>query len=248
MRKGNKKKMLGTVLAVMALLLLHSGAFAFVFTDNFNDNSINGSVWKVVTYDNSTVAEQNGRIEMVYGGSGSTSLQFKFPVSGDYVVEADYTLLNWPTENGIRLGISNSYDYLTYAVVERISDSSFGGEVYLTHFSTDGVQGNTGTPDISGRLKFERIGGSISGYYQGQGGNWVLIHNYSGFTTGDGMVSLNMWPGSWGIQGTTIAFDNFFLEAPDMADPTGVPEPLTILLFGTGLAGVAVSRRRGARK
>ncbi len=248
MRQGSRKTMLGTVLAVMALLLLHSGAFAFIFTDNFNDNSINWSAWTASTDGSSTVAEQNGRIEMVYGGSGSASLQFKFPVSGDYIVEADYALLSWESDNGIRLGISNSFDPWTWAVVERISDSGFGGEVYLTHFSTDGVAGKKWTPDTSGRLKFERTGGSISGYYRDQEGNWVLINSYVGFTTGDGMVSLNMWPGFWGKEGTTIAFDNFLLKAPDMADPTGVPEPLTILLFGTGLAGVAVSRRRGARK
>lgn len=217
---------------------------ALTFIDTFNDNSLDTFWWTAVTSGGSTIAEVNNRIEMTQGSSGAATLKFNVSLTGDFTIITDYQLLNWPSNNKERIGIINTFSTFTGAV-ERISDSGFGGEVYLTHFGPDGVRGRIATTDTNGKLKFERIGSTLSGYYY-NGSGWTLIRSYTNATnnTSDALTALQIWPASPVHSGVKVAFDNFYLNAPSTDGPAAVPEPASLFLLGIGLAGIAGSKLR----
>lgn len=226
------------ILSLLLLVTPHSTASAFVFYDDFNDNSLNPSWWSVSTAGDSTVQEINQRIELTQGTSGSPGINFNYLIQGDFTAEADYSLLNWPVNSRERTGLISGLG----SAVERVSDAGFGGEVYLTHFG-DGVQGIISTTDMAGKLKLERIGTTISGYYWGND-TWNLVHSYNN-STADANFYLVIWPEPPVFDGVKVAFDNFRLDAPGMDNPFPAPEPLSILLLGSGLLA-GITRKKNA--
>ncbi len=223
-----------TVIAALGLAAVVYGApsQAAVITDNFNDNSLNTSLWTPSSTD-ATVEEVNGQLEVTQGSSSAVSgVTLNIHVTGNFDAEVDYRLLNWPDNNRERLGLG-ALMASGGGVVERLSDSNFGGESYLTHFQ-DGVQGQTPTTDRSGRLRLTRTGDTLAGYFW-TGSTWQLVHSYTNpVNAQDAYVALQAWPGFPISSGVKIAFDNFRLDAPQV-----VPAPATGLLLLTGLGVIA---------
>ena len=79
-------------------------------------------------------------------------------LDGDFDVQVDYALLDWLPDNKIKLGLL-AHDLLygrTAGSVQRVSEASLGGEIYLAHF-LDGIRGIIPTSDLSGKLRLTRI-------------------------------------------------------------------------------------------
>ena len=180
------------------------------------------------------------------GQGGSAGITFKPYIVGDFTAQIDYTFLNWPTpDNKERLGFGDGVNPPMPLVVERVSDSGFGGDVYLTHFP-NGVQGNTSTQDTSGKLRLTRVADTVSGYYW-NGTDWTMVASYS--TGGENSVSRLLGAAIWAENpatvGVKVSVDNFSLNAPNTPNP--VPLPAAVWLFGSGLLGlIGVARRKKA--
>ncbi len=231
------KKYAVYVSVIAALCCYAQPATAFTLSDNFNDNSIDTSWWTDQSSSPSMVAEQNGRLELIQGSSGLSKLVFNHKITGDFEATADFTLLNWPTNSNQRFGFVTD----VFGSVQR---TCLPPEMYLVHFLPTYLAA-AGTKDVSGSLKMERIGSTVYGYYR-SGDTWSLIGSRTSSSyADDATFSLRLWPYGTPAEGARASFDNFYLNAPDMANP--VPEPSTLVFVGLSMAGAGFIRRKNAR-
>ncbi len=111
------------LLAALAwFFLLFSGiAWAGPYlNDNFNDNSLNTTLWSITNFDGVTVAEANERLEVAIPGTatgnpfwgGVTSYDaashnyFFIKEGSEFEVSVDFKLVDWPRPaNGIRMAL-----------------------------------------------------------------------------------------------------------------------------------------------
>ena len=246
----------------LGLLLAGLGAShaGLTITDDFNDNIRNPEIWNapVIAGSGPSLVEANGRVEVVIPAwsSGSeinaayTTTTF---VNGDFDQRVDYSLLDWPAQNGIRVGIGVAISF--GASTSRIS---FGvgdvgsGEVYLTHFS-DGVHAITPTADRAGSLRMVREGNIYSGYYWSAAvSQWVLLHTGPG-PSGAAQLAIAVWSTGayFNDQTVRVAFDNYSAAIDDgSTKPPHVPVPEPSTWVGGVLLALpfcfAAVRRRSA--
>jgi hypothetical protein len=198
-----------TLMAAALMLLPAPPANAGTFSDSFSEDTLNPFWWTVDTSSgNCTVAITNGSLVMTQGSIGQAFLNFNPLLPGDLSATVDYSLLNWPYNNGERIGLRTSI-----GAVERISDNNFGGEMYVTDVnSTINI---TPTSDSSGTLKLQRTGTVTTGFYL-HNGSWTQIGSTDSHNSADCLISLSIWPA--GITpGVQVAFGNFTVTAPGWA-------------------------------
>jgi hypothetical protein len=198
-----------SVMAVIVTLCAASSAIADTFSDGFNEGTLDPYWWTIDTSSgNCTVALTNESVVMTQGSVGQAILKFNCSLPGDVIATVDYLLLNWPNNNGERIGIRTGF-----GAVERISDNGFGGERYVTDVNS--IINTLATSDSSGTLKIQRIGTVTTGYYL-QNGTWTPIASTDSHNSSDCKVELSIWPG--GItQGVKAAFKNFSVTASEWA-------------------------------
>ena len=150
-----------------------------VCIDDFNDNITNELLWSVAQIGSvpPTAEEINGKLEITfpsnaagafYQGGYSSALT----LSGDFDIRTDYELSVWPDDSGIRMGISLEN---VAAAVGRVGSASneFGAqEIYLVHVPPQ--LKSTITSDLSGKLRIERVGTIMTGYYM-NGNTWISL-------------------------------------------------------------------------
>jgi hypothetical protein len=227
--------------ALACLLLWCNCAIAAIFTDNFDDNWVDSTMWEVSTRGiGPQVNEINGRLEVTLP-SYTTSVDNLFYAGylsrqylrGDFDMQVDFQLLDWPTSpryNGIRVGLC-----LDWVQISHGGSAVRASEPGVERYTTTAVDAE-GTPSISwivkndaiGSLRLTRSDSMISGYLK-DGENWSLIGSGMGDTE-DGRIVLFGWGHDDFVgQNVGFAFDNFILTEGQL-----VPEPATLLLLGLG--------------
>jgi len=203
------------------------GAESLGIDSDFNDDSIDFKKW-------SLVFQREGEEGAVVGTILETDQRFVFTLNpsvrevhadaftacsldGDFDVQVDYALLDWLPDNKIKLGLL-AHDLLfgrTAGSVQRVSEASYGGEVYLAHF-LDGIRGVSPTSDLSGKLKLTRTSATMTAFvFNGDG--FVAIH--SGPTTANPVrFSLAIFT-SKPTPGGKVAFDNLTVNSGKLACP-----------------------------
>ncbi len=185
-----------------------------IFVDNFNDNTIDSSIWQNDFVGNgATIFEENQKLNVLLPADSSGSLFLAVyhtacKLHGDFDVQVDFELSNWPDANGVRIGMFANYPR---DAVERLS---FGagdvgaGEGYLTDFG-GALRGWTPSADLTGTLRLTRTQSILTGFFMSDG-IWVQVASAS-IGTGDAKIGLGAWSHDYYFANKEVrlAFDNF---------------------------------------
>jgi hypothetical protein len=102
-------------------------------------------------------------------------LQANCTLTADFDVQVDYSIIAWPTLNGVHFGLVAGGDS-----AERASNPNGSDNEYASYLS--GHVTTTDTTDTTGRLRLTRVGTTITSYYQ-RGQTWVQIASSTGPAT-----------------------------------------------------------------
>ncbi len=193
--------------------------------DSFDDGVLNTCAWSYATGGAGVSGEEiDGVFQITFepdanGDSFSASLTTTCELTGDYDIQVDYVLIEWPSFSGVRVGLASD-DGNMERVGRGEGECTDPCEQYLTHFD-DGVQGIVGTTDEAGTLRLVRSGTIVSGYYSDGAGGWTLVHSYD--TGSDAPVSprIASWShdSTFGDETVVIAFDDFLVNAGTVVCP-----------------------------
>jgi hypothetical protein len=228
------KKFFKISLVMFSLILVLSStptieATQATLSDNFNDNRLDLVKWLSFEDGGPTITEVNNRLEITIPADSADQFSFIAEIvsacvlTGDYDIQVDYDLLEWPANNGVRMGISTSSPD-EFASVGR---TSWGANDPSVDFNPDVPEIYIGEPnrniistnDLFGKLRLTRVGNiSSSFYYDPAIENWQIITS-SPYTTAT--VHLYLFAFShfiplpfiaFGDQEVRIAFDNLIVE------------------------------------
>jgi hypothetical protein len=197
-------------LLLTSCLLSVSSLLARTITDNFSGASLNTGLWVDISQGGPSISQTSGQLQVTIPGTSTGdwngNIQSKFILIGDFDVQADFSLLNWPADNGIRVGIRAT------GAVERVGAGAGFGEEYLTDFGGN-LLGRVGTVDTSGALRMTRTGNILEGFYRAEDGvSWTSLGSWSDPTFGaNTKILLGTWSGPpfFGGKDAIVAFKNF---------------------------------------
>lgn len=190
-------------------------------SDNFNGSSIDGSKWTTVIVPTGigTVLQSNQRLEVRNTSAGAfyEGLQGKCSVGGDFDVQVDYALLNWPAQSfsTVRLGAMDLDQGPTG--ITGVYRNSFNIEDYQFR-AVSGVVANVSRSDSTGRLKLVRGGSTIFGYYW-NGAAFVLMGSAPTSTLPTRFLIDVANGGTSAPVGVQVAFDNFQVKSGTVTCP-----------------------------
>ncbi len=156
------------------------------------------------------------------GGSGTefgARVTSVFLLRGDFDIQVDFAMLQWPDHNGVRTAIALTDALFDDDGVERSSLSSgdpLGAqEAYIADFVAGPIV-LVATQDLTGRLRLVRSGATQTGYYW-SGSNWIPILTGSA-PIADQSVQLHIWSHDYAFQHQLVraAFDNFTVVSGDI--------------------------------
>lgn len=195
-----------------------------IFEDNFNDN-INGVTagnWTaVIEGTNPSVQEASQRLEVTLPANSVDSAKQVFEagyqntcqLDGDFDVQVDYDLLDFPQYNGVRVGLTvgdRVYQSATLHTVERMSLSlQEGGLAASDMVAMHNVGSVDATGDTGGSLRLARVGSTLSGYRYVNNA-WQFIGSES-LSTNALPVTISAWSHNarFDNKNVKVAFDNF---------------------------------------
>lgn len=182
--------------------------------DDFNDGETDPTQWQLVDDWNNdqgvTIEEKNGRLEAFIPASATGSvfgrtLTTVCKIVGDFDVQVDYQVLDWPANNGVRaaIGVHLTTERVSFAAGEFNGKESYAAD----HVGSISV---VETTDTAGTLRLTRVGDVWSSWYK-EGGNWVLLKESTQSFTDAVSIKLGVWSDNttFGHQDVRIAFDNF---------------------------------------
>jgi WD40-like Beta Propeller Repeat len=192
------------------------------YLESFDNNAINPAFWQVFAPGSSSIgaALLNQRLEMTMGADAVSSGPFgvqaasRCLLQGDFDLQVDYSLLDWPTASGVTVALGAEPDN----AVGRSGATPTTGERYFAYFPGFGDGAQLLTSDLQGSLRLVRTGTSSTGYVL-SGGGWTPILTRS-TNLDEELITLTLFSDdvSFGHQNVKVAFDNFRLNGGSL-DP-----------------------------
>jgi len=204
--------------------------------DDFNDGSMNTSMWTLfIDGIGPTTVEVPGCVEVTipmdaHEASPHSSFGGGFKsakcVRGDFDIQVDYALTEWPPASGVRVGLGLFPAHTgNLASIQRNSFSASDNgpiEAYATDYST-GVGGGVPTNHTSGGLRLARIGNMLTAGVLVDG-EWVELYSAE-FSTDDYYIAFTAWSHDYTFshQPVEVEFDNFVMRYGQLVDPSAPP-------------------------
>jgi Tol biopolymer transport system component len=201
------------------------------YLDAFNGDGID-PFWGTpgVTGSGPSISETNGRLEVSMPsdtlndpilGFASAGVAAQCHLLGDFDIQADYQLLQWPPQSGVNV------DFDTYAIV----DGSFGDVYGMFVFDPGGGTGisthfpgpdNTfvPAPEASGTLRLARVGTTLTAYRLTAAG-WSALQSTSD-PVPEIALSLNVFSNApqFSHPDVKVAYDNFRINGGTFSCPS----------------------------
>ena len=245
------QKHTAVLLLVLVLLLIPTFSLAgFAASsssapfDDFNDGVTDNTQWLVNLVGNKpSITEEGGQLVVTLPADSKDAADSGFfgaayisvcPLTGDFDLQVDYTLMDWPAGSGVRVALSLDNDQATPRVYNA-SRIGFGAtdspgsprEVYSGNI-TNTDNAIVETDHLSGTLRLTRSGVVLTNYYR-EGGNWV--HLDSAPTTDANLYfGVSVWSHNYAFAGKAakVAFDNLVINqgrviCPEEKSPTPTP-------------------------
>ncbi len=170
---------LGGLLFLAVILLTVSPSQGGTITENFTNNQYNTDLWWIYSIgQGATATVTNNRLEITLPASSGGSLYLgnmgsNFTLVGDFDMQADFTLLTWPTNNASQVGltISQANDFSIFRRSRGLNEGG-GGEIYFTMIK--GHMTQVSAAGTSGKLRMTRTGNTMQGFYW-DGASWQLV-------------------------------------------------------------------------
>lgn len=199
-----------------------------ILVEDFHEDKLNPALWGIQNKGSGVqLAIARQRLEITHSADAAddpatnmfgAEVTSVCALTGDFDLQVDYTLLAWPPDNGVRLGLIVKPDSQHSLAIERF-DKLDNGEAdgYVVDFN--GVAGYTPTTDAKGKLRLTRTNTTLTGYFY-QNGHWVALHSSPG-SAGDLHIALGSWSHNnyFGHETVHIAFDNLIIQSGALACP-----------------------------
>jgi len=187
--------------------------------DDFNDNFLDPAKWESFSgIAGSTIIETNQRLEisLAAGGPGGAGIISRCSLGGNFDVQVDYALINWPPMNlyGLSFGA-----FELGGSIFRNSSTQSSLEFYTVVAGGNAAQ--VPTTDTSGTLRLVRIGSTLSGLFL-SGSTWTQVGS-GNVNTGTTRFSLGVGPAASAPGDIQVALDNFRANLGTVVCPSAAP-------------------------
>ncbi|MDO8640301.1 MAG: hypothetical protein Q7R33_02055 [Nitrosarchaeum sp.] len=154
----------------------------------FDGEIVKQEYWEAI--DNDRIFNQSDGIFFtdVYGNSREAYFQSKFRMRGNFDIDTQYDLLNWPiteplfaSEIAFIIAVDN-YTYIKISRAREQATDNYVSELVVDSTVISSVQIPAAT--TTGQFRFMRSGADISTSYF-DGSSWILLDSYLGFSVAD---------------------------------------------------------------
>jgi DNA-binding SARP family transcriptional activator len=193
-------------------------------SDAFDNDYVDPTIWhSITTGGDVAIAEQDGQLQLTVGPGAVPGGQYnqidvhvgtQCAWPGNFDARVDYTLLEWPANDNITVGLNAIY---ASAEVMRVSSSQWGDEYGSWVIPSNG---SVSLPDTSGSMRITRVNGVETTYFM-HGGTWrKLASATQGGAAVFGLQASSDGQHAFGGQEVKVGFDNFTVTG---VDPTCAP-------------------------
>lgn len=216
MRKVFTMKLTLCIVAGSAIALSGNPAAAQLL-DSF-DNGINPLLWVAYGSGGPQATATNQSVQMVVpwdsaGGVFGATVQSLCKLRGDYDIQVDFELLDFPFQNGIRVALGADGQMERISLGDPLLD--FAGsprENYVMDIY--GSLAFIPTSDLAGKLRQVRTGSTVTGYYWDiTMSQWIEVGSASA-TGADVVFGVSVWSHDYAFtdQEVRVTFDNMLVN------------------------------------
>jgi Tol biopolymer transport system component len=198
------------------------------YLDTFSSDRID-PFWGIpfITGSGVSINETNGELEVSVPSAAQVDPSFGYislgvsaqcRLVGDFDVQADYRLLDWPVPSDVNLSLDTFPPDFSEVHGLFVFNPGFGTGI-STHFP-----GTTNTfvqdPATSGALRLQRVGATLTAYYMTENG-WAPLQSTTE-SLADQLVNLNVFSNvpPFSHPDVKVAYDNFQVSSGTFACPS----------------------------